>query len=265
MIVCDDGDLPETAATVARFPADRFFYRRNAAPIGPVRNWNECLRGARGRWVMILHEDDTLYPWYLATTLIPRLSSGTRRGLRCRWFPGPKSTCRAPRPQQRQPCGHYPPLYFIKSTITPFPGVLFPRELGLRLGGFDERTGPLADYKTSGTVSPAHGRIEGGAHGRRLLSGGRRPVDGPGVARDAASNSFCSACASPASKLRSRGWGRWLARFFTYRNALAYAGRLSGKAGLSLARALRFRRIPGSFLPSGWIWAALRLRASLSS
>ena len=38
-------------------------------------NWNRCLQRARGRWVMILHEDDTLYPWYL-DTVAARLRDG---------------------------------------------------------------------------------------------------------------------------------------------------------------------------------------------
>ena len=72
VIVCDDGTLPETAATVARFPAANFFYHRNSPSLGPVRNWNEVIRRARGTWVMVLHEDDTLYPWYLAS-VVPHL------------------------------------------------------------------------------------------------------------------------------------------------------------------------------------------------
>ena len=48
---------------------------------------------ARGKWVMVLHEDDALYPWYLECVL-PHLCSGcvavcmmTSRGLDC---PGPE-------------------------------------------------------------------------------------------------------------------------------------------------------------------------------
>ena len=51
--------------------------------------------------------------------------------------------------------------------------------------------------------------------------------------------------------------GRWLARFFTYRNALSYAARFPQKPA-SLTRALRLGSIPFARLPSGWVWAALK-------
>ena len=51
--------------------------------------------------------------------------------------------------------------------------------------------------------------------------------------------------------------GRWLARFFTYRNALSYAARFPQKPA-SLARALQLGAIPFARLPSGWVWGALK-------
>ena len=51
--------------------------------------------------------------------------------------------------------------------------------------------------------------------------------------------------------------GRWLARFFTHRNALSYARRFPERPA-SLVRALRLGRIPFSGIPSGWVWAGLR-------
>jgi glycosyltransferase involved in cell wall biosynthesis len=258
VIVCDDGDLPETAATVARFPADRFFYHRNVTPLGPVRNWNECLRRARGRWVMILHEDDTLYPWYLTTTL-PRLS--TELAAVCVQVVSGSSPPPRSAPVVTAAVRAYPPLYFIKSSMTPFPGVLFPRELGLKLGGFDERAGPLADYEFWYRLACA-GRIEV----VRTVGAFYRVAGDQWTARAwpvMLRQTHLLRLRIAREQLGARGWGRWLARFFTYRNALAYAGRFPEKPA-SLVRALRFRRLPGSFLPSGWVWAALRLRASLS-
>ena len=61
-------------------------------------------------------------------------------------------------------------------------------------------------------------------------------------------------------QIRSPRLGRWLARFFTYRTALAYARRFPEKPA-GLARALRFRKILFSRLPSGWVWRCLKLFA----
>jgi hypothetical protein len=52
-------------------------------------------------------------------------------------------------------------------------------------------------------------------------------------------------------------FGRWLARFFTVRNARSYARRFPQRPA-SLDRALRLGRIPLSGLPSGWVWQILK-------
>lgn len=255
VIVCDDGGLPETASLIARFPSDRFFHVRNATRLGPVQNWNECIRRARGQWVSILHEDDTLYPWFLAT-------------VRAHLLPGAAAICtrvstgtvppRVEPPHDNAGTRNYPPLYFIKSSMTPFPGVLFPRELGLRLGGFDERAGPLADYE----------------FWYRLACAGRITVIRETAAFYRVTDDQWTARAWPVmlrqthllrlriarEQLRSRHLARWFARFFTYRNALSYQRRFLQRPA-TLARVLRFKKIPLSYLPSGWTWAVLRIRA----
>ncbi|MSU69690.1 MAG: glycosyltransferase [Opitutaceae bacterium] len=256
VIVCDDGGLPETAATVALFPAERFFHFPNPVPLGPVQNWNESLRRARGRWVMILHEDDTLYPWYLATVL-PRLTTGLA-AVCTQVVSGPTPPVLLA-PAAAAAVRAYPQLYFLKSSMTPFPGVLFPRELGLRLGGFDERAGPLADYEFWYRLACA-GRIEV----VRTVGAFYRIADDQWTARTwpvMLRQTHLLRLRIAREQLRSRRCGRWLARFFTYRNALAYAQRFPERPE-SLQRALQFGKISGSFLPSGWVWAVLQLRAS---
>ena len=109
VIVCDDGGLPETVSAVGRFPAERFFYHRNPVSLGPVRNWNEGLRRARGRWVMILHEDDLLYPWYLDLVL-PHLRDGVS-AVCTRTAIGPTPPARTA-PSGRPGVRRYLPRYF---------------------------------------------------------------------------------------------------------------------------------------------------------
>ena len=140
--------------------------------------------------------------------------------------------------------------------MTPFPGVLVRRKLALELGGFDERWGPLADYefwyRLAGAgpvevvraigafyrVSPGQwterewGRMLGLTHLLRLRIVRERFAGSPRL-------------------------GRWLARFFTARNAQSYAERFPERPA-ALRRALRFNRIPLASLPSGWVWAALK-------
>lgn len=252
VIVCDDGTLSETAATVARFPAERFFHHRNAPSLGPVRNWNECLRRARGRWVMILHEDDTLYPWYLSTVL-PRLSDDVVAV--CTKVVSGRTPPLIDALPRSHPVLDYPPLYFIKSSMTPFPGVLFAREVAMKLGGFNERAGPLADYEFWYRLACA-GRIEV----VRSVAAFYRVTDEQWTARawpEMLRQTHLLRLRIAREQVRSRRTGRWLARFFTYRTALAYARRFSEKP-TSLARTLRFKKIPLSTLPSGWVWQGLK-------
>jgi glycosyltransferase involved in cell wall biosynthesis len=248
-VVCDDGALPETAAVVAGFPAARFAYFRNEPPLGGVGNWNRCLQRARGRWVMILHDDDTLFPWYL-DTVTPRLHDGLSAvcSLVVQGPAPPALPAYTGTPEVRR----YPPVYFLKSSFTPFPGVLFRRDLGLRLGGFDSRWGPLADYEfwyrlaASGPVEV----VRAVAAFYRLSGGQWTESQWPTMLRQMHLLRLRIAREQLAGRPRL---GRWLARFFTSRSARAFARRFSERPA-GLARAQRLGRIPFARLPSGWVW-----------
>lgn len=255
VIVCDDGILPETAATVARFPSDKFFYHRNTPTLGPVRNWNEALRRARGTWVMVLHEDDTLYPWYLAAVL-PHLGKNLAAICTRTVSGATMPALLAPTSPATAASLAYPPRYFLKSAMTPFPGVLIRRELAEKLGGFSEKAGPLADYEFWYRLACA-GRIEV----VREVAAFYRVADGQWTERAwptmIRQTHLLRLRIAGEQFPKSPRLGRWLARFFTFRNALSYAARFPQKPA-SLARALRLGSIPFARLPSGWVWAALK-------
>ena len=255
VIVCDDGTLPETAAIVAQFPAANFFYHRNSPSLGPVRNWNEVIHRARGKWVMVLHEDDTLYPWYLAS-VAPHLHEDLA-AICTRTVSGstPPALIAPATPSQARAVA-YPSCFFLKSAMTPFPGVLIRRKLAQSLGGFSEKAGPLADYEFWYRLACA-GRIKV----VRTIAAFYRVADGqwterawPTMIRQ--THLLRLRIAREQFPLRPR-LGLWLARFFTYRNALSYAARFPQKPA-SLTRALQLGAIPFARLPSGWVWAALK-------
>jgi glycosyltransferase involved in cell wall biosynthesis len=256
VIVCDDGGCAATAQVVAGFPSDRFGFFRNRPALGAVGNWNRCLQHARGRWVMILHEDDTLYPWYL-DTVIPRLRAGLSAV--CTQVVQGASPPALPPPAGRIAVRPYPPRYFLKGSFTPFPGVLFPRELGLRLGGFDPRWGPLADYDfwyrlaASGPVEVVRtiGAFYRVSEGQWTNSQWPRMLRLTHLIRLRVAREQLGA---------SPRLGRWLARFFTARSARAYARRFPDRPA-GLTRALAFGRIPLGTLPSGWVWQFIKLLA----
>lgn len=256
VIVCDDGGLAETRRVVEAFSTKPVAFHVNSPPLGAVANWNRCLQLARGRWVTVLHEDDALYPWYLRL-VVPHLRGGiaavctqTVQGS----VPPPRSP--PPRPPAVKP---YPPRFFLKSAFTPFPGVLMDRALALRLGGFDARQGPLADYEfwyrlaCAGPVKVV--RAAGAFY--RVSEGQWTDTQWPVMLRRMHLLRLRIAREQLPAHPRL---GRWLARFFTARAARSYARRFPEKPAV-LARALRFRQIPFGAAPSGWVWQVLKFSA----
>jgi glycosyltransferase involved in cell wall biosynthesis len=253
VIVCDDGLLPETRIVVERFSHLGYKYLPNVKRLGPVANWNQCIKMARGEWVMVLHEDDTLYPWYLDCVL-PRLWRGAV-AVCTRTENGSKAPVLR-RPRTTVPAMDYVPRYFLKSSMSPFPGVLVRRDVAMRLGGFDEEWGPIADYEFWYRLSCA-GRIEVvGAVGAFY-----RVAPGQWTER------IWKRMLRLTHLLRLRiareqfpespSLGRWAARFFTFRNARCYAKRF-GSGPTVLQRCIRLGSMPLATLPSGWVWRALK-------
>lgn len=143
--------------------------------------------------------------------------------------------------------------------MSPFPGVVLRRELTQRLGGFAEAWGPLADYEfwyrvaCAGPVEVvrARGAFYRVAPGQWTERAWTRMLRLMHLLRlQMAREQFAE----------SPRFGRWVARFFTYRAARSYAQRFAERPA-ALQRALRLGRIPGSFVPSGWVWRMLKSRA----
>jgi glycosyltransferase involved in cell wall biosynthesis len=255
VVVCDDGDRAEARRLTEAFPGGRGRYLANRPALGAVGNWNRCLREARGRWVSVLHEDDTLYPWWLASVL-PRLQDDVA-AVCTRTVQGATPPALDAPVGVRPPAGwRYRPAYFLKSSMSPFPGVLIRRDVATALGGFDERWGPLADYEfwyrlaCAGPVEVMRTR----AAFYRVSSGQWTEQAWERMLRLAHLLRLRIAREQFSDRPRA---GRWLARYYTYRHARSYARRFPNRPA-GLTRALRLGRIPLSGIPSGWVWAALK-------
>lgn len=58
----DDGVENETEQLIRELDNDRILYYRNSENIRPGDNFNRCFLLARGEWVMMLHDDDLVFP-----------------------------------------------------------------------------------------------------------------------------------------------------------------------------------------------------------
>jgi glycosyltransferase involved in cell wall biosynthesis len=61
---CSTEDSPEVV--VRAIAGDRVTFYRQAKNVGAIENFNTCIRRARGKWVHILHADDTVRPGFYA-------------------------------------------------------------------------------------------------------------------------------------------------------------------------------------------------------
>ena len=52
---------------VRRIAGERIEIYRQPRNVGLAENWNACIRHARGRWIHLMHQDDTALPGYYAT------------------------------------------------------------------------------------------------------------------------------------------------------------------------------------------------------
>lgn len=256
VVVCDDGALPETRRVIESSTLGTLRYYVNRPPLGAVGNWNRCITLARGRWVTILHDDDLLYPWFLRT-VVPRLRREIAAvAVRCVQGETPPALAA---PGGVPVAANYFPLWFLKASMTPFPGVVFARDTALRLGAFDSRQGGLADYSFWYDLACA-GRVETlrvPAAFYRVGHAQWTEHEWPTMLRRAHALRLRVAREQLADHPRL---GRWIARFYTGRMARAY-GRRFGRPTPTLTRAGRFQQIPLGGVPSGWVWALLKVLA----
>lgn len=144
----DVGATPSAVEQLCRSVDDaRFRYERNPHNLGMVGNWNRCLREARGRWVVILHDDDWLEPDFVRQCLDLIDANSSLRLVGCTGFieyegevPSRSGGLSAPRSPQR-----ITPFHFLLGNPFLVSGVMMDRQMALNFGGFDTSLFPTMD------------------------------------------------------------------------------------------------------------------------
>lgn len=65
LLVVDNASTDNTKKVVKQYKDSRLRYYRNKSNIGMINNWNRCVKLARGKYLVILGDDDLLYPIFL--------------------------------------------------------------------------------------------------------------------------------------------------------------------------------------------------------
>lgn len=81
VIVCDNASTDNTWLTLQGYASkdNRVHIFRNSKNVGPVRNWSECLKHTRGKYIKILWSDDSMTSDFIEKTL-PILENNSNVG-----------------------------------------------------------------------------------------------------------------------------------------------------------------------------------------
>lgn len=156
----------DTETLLERYADPRIAYFKNEKNIGMYANWNRAIEKSRGEWICMIHDDDLLLPSYLATVMsvvskkpeigLLVVDSEWRDMDLAKIRPLPKrsvSDCVAAFKRKMVDCYYQVfPLRrlrladYILSYPHTTPGWFFRRDMALKVGGFELKYAPSADY-----------------------------------------------------------------------------------------------------------------------
>jgi glycosyltransferase involved in cell wall biosynthesis len=122
-------------------------YIKTSETVPQDENFNNCIRFTKTPWMTILHDDDYLHCQFveLAKSVLD-LYRDTIGGFVVKNHVGAEEWPQAKEKVQLTEYGIVvKPTFFYFKQLSPFPGVVFNRELGLRLKGFNVPLHPIAD------------------------------------------------------------------------------------------------------------------------
>ena len=125
-------------------------YYKNSQNIGMIGNWNRLYVLSRGKYVVMLHDDDVLYPNYLKSVYhIIRKTGGISAGYYPTYEMGanPKYRIQLNSGRNKYSLRGLKLFDFIKGNILGAPtGLCLRRNDAIELGGFDPHFFPSSDY-----------------------------------------------------------------------------------------------------------------------
>ncbi|MCI1733394.1 MAG: glycosyltransferase [Bacteroidales bacterium] len=133
----------DTEILMSSYHQSNLAYYKNAINVGMGGNWNKCISIATTKWVILLHDDDVLYPNFI-DTVVPILMKHPSIGI----LKPSNSFSYSPHNVVGEPKLHRViPLDFYYGNVIGVPsGIVMSREKLLNAGGFNQDFYPSLDY-----------------------------------------------------------------------------------------------------------------------
>jgi len=122
-------------------------YIKTTETVPQDENFNNCIRFTKTPWITILHDDDYLHCQFVELTFnILTKHSGTIGGFAVKNYVDSEEWAGANEPVDLVTTGiAVKPAFFYFKQLSPFPGVVFNKDLALKLKGFNVPLHPIAD------------------------------------------------------------------------------------------------------------------------
>ncbi|MDR1884363.1 MAG: glycosyltransferase [Prevotella sp.] len=128
--------------------SNRITYIKNTENVGMTNNWNKCIEYCKTTYLTILHDDDTLHPSFIENILntMETLSDSDSVCIASDVLVGnyPPDLI-----DLQQPISHIKKIkshFFLFQNLSPFPGIVFPKDIAIKINGFNDSMYPVSDY-----------------------------------------------------------------------------------------------------------------------
>ncbi len=147
LVVDNNSPHDEFKAIIDSYNSPLIEYIKTTETVPQDENFNNCIRFAKTPWINILHDDDFLHCQFveLAQNILSKYADKIG-GFAVNNFVGEEEWTGANEIKKlTEVYTVVKPTYFYFRQLSPFPGVVFNRDLGLRLNGFNVSLHPIAD------------------------------------------------------------------------------------------------------------------------
>lgn len=151
IIVCDNNPErnDETEKYISAIKDNRIIYYKNAGNIGMTGNWNRCIELCDGKYLVMVHDDDILYPFYLSRckkilSRFPYIDA--IYPLKDKWFQYKDEKRPKPCKKLKAKLFKLQVIDYILGNIDPPTGILINKDKVFYSGGFPIEAFPSADY-----------------------------------------------------------------------------------------------------------------------